>query len=51
MKLESFLLIASDLYPNWMERRRKIKDFIMACESDLNIKKHFRIVKQSVNIN
>lgn len=39
MKLESFLLIASDLYPNWIERRRKIKDFIMVCESDLNIKK------------
>ncbi|MFV1454457.1 AimR family lysis-lysogeny pheromone receptor [Bacillus mycoides] len=39
MKLESFLLITPDLYPNWIERRRKIKDFIMVCESDLNIKK------------
>ncbi|EJV82112.1 AimR family lysis-lysogeny pheromone receptor [Bacillus cereus] len=39
MKLESFLLIAPDLYPNWTDCRREIRDFIMVCESDLNIKK------------
>lgn len=39
MKLESFLLIAPDLYPNWTERRKKIREFILLCESDLNIKK------------
>ncbi|WP_256869605.1 AimR family lysis-lysogeny pheromone receptor [Bacillus sp. CDB3] len=39
MKLDSFLLITPDLYPNWTERRGKVKDFIMVCESDLNIKK------------
>ncbi len=32
MKLESFLLIASDLYPNWTERRKKIREFILLCE-------------------
>ncbi|UYX50747.1 AimR family lysis-lysogeny pheromone receptor [Bacillus thuringiensis] len=39
MKLESFLLIAPDLYPNWTDCRREIRHFIMVCESDLNIKK------------
>ncbi|MGE1025110.1 AimR family lysis-lysogeny pheromone receptor, partial [Bacillus sp. GMs2/2] len=39
MKLESFLLIAPDLYPKWTERRKKIREFMLLCESDLNIKK------------
>ncbi|MED3088918.1 AimR family lysis-lysogeny pheromone receptor [Bacillus toyonensis] len=39
MKLDSFLLMAPDLYPNWTERRKKIREFILVCESDLNIKK------------
>ncbi|MEC3079129.1 AimR family lysis-lysogeny pheromone receptor, partial [Bacillus tropicus] len=39
MKLESFLLMAPDLYPNWTDRRKKIREFILACESDLNVKK------------
>ncbi|MDZ5608453.1 AimR family lysis-lysogeny pheromone receptor [Bacillus pseudomycoides] len=39
MKLESFLTIAPELYQDWTERRKKIQEFIMLCESDLNIKK------------
>lgn len=51
MKLESFLLMAPDLYPNWTERRKKIREFILACESDLNVKRDCPIVKQLVSIN
>ncbi|MGX5570857.1 AimR family lysis-lysogeny pheromone receptor [Bacillus toyonensis] len=58
MKLESFLLIAPDLYPSWTERRKKIRDFILVCESDLNIRKalsycqtvgEYQLMKKHIN--